>query len=117
MKHYNDLDTEAVMTGAVHVCLFPSYSLALNRFKDFLMSDLLVSMYSDAISGLGSKSAELPYALMEASSIQSVTQSLSLSLHISRQDAFLEVMQTLANVVCRYAQLGTNDPLPDHSQG
>jgi len=58
-------------------------------------------MYGDTISSMGSKSFRLPYILMEESKDLSVAQSLSFSVHISRQDAFIEVMGALARVVCR----------------
>lgn len=81
----------------------PPLSLALTRFREFLVSDLLNSMYGDTISSMGSKSTELPYILMEDSRMLTGTQSsILLSLHISRQDAFSEVMRSLASVVCRY---------------
>jgi len=77
-------------------------SLALNRCKEFLTSDLLYAMYSDALSGIGSNNAEFSFALMKEPESFSKTQSSSFKpVHFSRHDAFIKVMQALTEAVCR----------------
>ena len=73
-------------------------SLALNRFKEFLTSNLLYVMYCDALSSgsnLDFATSEKPQSFLKLQSF------LLTPVHISRVDAFVAVQQALGSAVCR----------------
>ena len=73
-------------------------SVALNRFKEFLTSNLLYVMYCDALSSgsnLDFATSEKPQAFVKLQSF------LLTPVHISRVDAFVAVQQALGSAVCR----------------
>lgn len=73
-------------------------SLALNRFKEFLTSNLLHVMYCDALSS----GSNLDFATSEKPQSFLMLQSFLLTpVHISRVDAFVAVQQALGSAVCR----------------
>lgn len=78
--------------------LFPSCSLALNKFKEFLSSNLLYVMYCDALSS----GSNLNFAMSEKPHSFDMLQSFLLTpIHISRVDAFVAVQRALGTAVCR----------------
>ena len=82
-----------------YYCLsFLAHSLALNRFKEFLNSNLLYGMYSDALAGgnLDFATSEQPQSFVKLQSF------LQAPVHISRVDAFTHVQLALGKAVCRF---------------
>ena len=82
-----------------YYCLsFLAHSLALNRFKEFLNSNLLYGMYSDALDSgnLDFATSEQPQSFVKLQSI------LQAPVHISRVDAFTHVQLALGKAVCRF---------------
>lgn len=75
-----------------------AHSLALNRFKEFLNSNLLYGMYSDALAGgnLDFATSEQPQSFVKLQSF------LQAPVHISRVDAFTHVQLALGKAVCRF---------------
>jgi len=76
----------------------PTHSLALNRFKEFLNSNLLYGMYSDAVASgsLDFATSEQPQSFVKLQSF------LQAPVHISRVDAFTHVQLALGKAVCRF---------------
>lgn len=84
--------------------------MALSRCKEFLTSNLLYSMYSDAISGSGSSNANFPLLMIEEpnkETVNNIFSSLLTSIHISRQDAFIKIQHALGNAVCKWVDLAS----------
>ena len=89
-----------VSNHSIFLLVPPPDSLALNRFKEFLESNLLYGMYGDALA-----SGNLDFATSEQPKSFAKLQSfLQAPVHISRVDAFTLVQLALGSAVCRYVR-------------
>ena len=95
---YMHVDRDILQYMIFNFVLLSCSSLALNRFKEFLTSNLLYVMYCDALSS----GSNLDFATSEKPQFFLKLQSFLLTpVHISRVDAFVAVQQALGSAICR----------------